>query len=174
MATAAKTAASTEFFDAIREDWWICPCGNNPAADGLRLARVDGTPDDDISEKDWNRHRTLTCWRCGRYGRATQLAEGKVPVRGTIDPHLLDRCAMEAYPVPEVIAAVRAEVYRVHEAFVAEGNRLLRMTPTTPVMEFRNQQLLANEMTSAHCEKLVSDLLAAGELLKALRRVQPS
>jgi hypothetical protein len=170
---AAVTATVPEFFDATREDWWICPCGNSPAAAGLRLARMDGTPDEAITEKDWNRHQTLTCWQCGRYGRATQLAEGRVPIRGTIDSQLLDRCAMEDSPVPEVVEAVRAAVYRVHEAFVAEGNRLLRMTPTTPVMEFRNQQLLANEMTSAHCESLVRDLQAAGELLRALRRVRP-
>lgn len=78
--------ATPEYFTAHSDDWWVCPCGNDPQGSGHATATADGLPTD--SDPTWSTHQTLVCMDCGRYATPhyTELDGAPVvKVRGRVD-----------------------------------------------------------------------------------------
>ena len=160
-----------ECFNAKADDWWVCPCGNDPGGSGHHLARVDGTPDDD--DTAWMSHQTLTCGDCGRFGRYVERdpQTGQVPVRGLIDRALLARCQLEDDPVQEAIKAVDRAAKAVGVALETEGTRIARLSPTVATLNVRGKRAVACESLNHRRRELIEQLAESGQLLKALRRM---
>ncbi len=73
--------AGTERIDRTDEDWWVCPCGNDPGRDGFfpcdrRGEEVEPTP------AAWQE----PLYRCARCGRIIEQETGLV-IRGTTRRH---------------------------------------------------------------------------------------
>jgi hypothetical protein len=89
--------AQIEYFCAVSDDWWECPCGNSPDGTGLVIAMSDGTPSD--SDPTYASHQTLVCLECGRYA---------IPVYHTVDGQRVTTVRGRR-DVGEVQAAARRE-----------------------------------------------------------------
>lgn len=161
----------TEHFTSDSDDWWTCPCGNDPGGSGHHLARIDGIPDDD--DTDWHAHQTLTCGDCGRFGRATERdpTTGQVPVRGRVSVELLARCVLADDPIDSVVVNVINAVAEALRALHIERDRLQGRLFTPDLRDMRSRQALAHEVLSYRRRELISALRATGKLLKQLRRI---
>jgi hypothetical protein len=77
----AATIVRELSFDATQEDWWVCPCGNDPRGAGLYPCDALGSPVEPLADSGWDGH--YFCASCGRYGRqGDRTAEARVPVLG--------------------------------------------------------------------------------------------
>lgn len=68
-------------FDASQEDWWVCPCGNDPHGAGLYPCDAHGNAMEPLAGSGWDGH--YYCSSCGRYGsQKDRTPGGLVPVLG--------------------------------------------------------------------------------------------
>ena len=160
-----------ECFNAKADDWWVCPCGNDPGGSGHHLAPVDGTPHPEHAL--WMSHQTLTCGDCGRFGRYVERdpQTGQVPVRGVVDRARLVRCQLDDDPVRAAIDTVNEAVNTVREALLTESTRIAMLPPTVTTLDVRSYRAVACESLAYRHRELVGQLTEVGQLLKALRRM---
>lgn len=76
----AATIVQRLSFDATQEDWWVCPCGNEPHAAGLYPCDADGNEQEPTTGSGWDGH--YVCADCGRVGRQGDRdpKTGRIPV----------------------------------------------------------------------------------------------
>lgn len=78
---ATEPTTATEFIDATEEDWWVCPCGNQPDSYGFVTCLPTGESIEPYGNGPWDGKHSR-CEDCGRVARQDQRdpATGRIPV----------------------------------------------------------------------------------------------